>query len=149
MYTQYILYTMATIAMMIGGAVVNALAFSGSNFGFSLLDISKDLKGTIRHNAAIEKFHQARDHWNQKRIGRVDHINETLEKENYEVSTLKDIGQATQDYFTATGEKLSPLGPEPQLCDFYKPSEDQQRRELIFVTVGRGATGPLAYNFLH
>ena len=48
-------YTMATIAMMIGGAVVNSLANLRSNFGFSLLDKSKALEETKRHNAAMEK----------------------------------------------------------------------------------------------
>ena len=71
---------MATIAMMIGGAVVNALAFSGSNFGFSLLNKSKALEETKRHNAAMEKLQQARDRWNKKRIERIDYINETLKK---------------------------------------------------------------------
>ena len=41
--------------MITGGAVVNALAFSGSNFVFSLLSESKALEETKRHNAAMEK----------------------------------------------------------------------------------------------
>ena len=73
----------------------------------------------------------------------------TLKKENYPVSTFKDVDQAMQEYFIVTGQNLSPLEPEPQLSDFYKPSEDQQTRELIFVTVGLGATGLLAYNLLY
>ena len=47
---------MATIAMMIGGAVVNALAFSGSNFGFSLLNKSTTLEETKRHNVVMENI---------------------------------------------------------------------------------------------
>ena len=41
-----------------------------------------------------------------------------------------------QEYFIVTGQRLSPLEPEPRLTDFYKTSEDQQTRELIFVIVG-------------
>ena len=68
-------------------------------------------------------------------------MNETLKNENYAVSSFKDVDQAMQEYFIVTGQKLSPLEPEPQLSDLYKPSEDQQRRELVFVTVGQGVTG--------
>ena len=50
---------MATNAVTLGGAVVIALAFSGSNFGFSLLDIVKALEETKRDNAALEKLQRA------------------------------------------------------------------------------------------
>ena len=44
-----------------------------------------------------------------------------------------------QEFFIVTGKKLDQIGPKPQLSDLYKPSEDQQKCELIFVTVGLGA----------
>ena len=66
--------------MMKGGAVVNSLAFSGSNFGFSLLNKSKALEETKRHNAAMEKLQQARDCCNKERMERIDYINESLKK---------------------------------------------------------------------
>ena len=102
------------------------------------------MEETKRHNAAMEKLQQARDHWNKKRIERIDNINETLKKEQHSVATLKDVNQAMQEYFIVTGQKLNQLGPEPHLFDFYKPNEDQQTHELLFVTVGLGATGLLA-----
>ena len=54
-----------------------------------------------------------------------------------------------QEYFIITGRKLSPLDPEPRLSDFYKISEDQQTRDLIFMAVALSATGLLAYNLLY
>ena len=53
---------MASIAMMIGGAITNALAFSGSNFLFSELSGSAQYK---RPNLALEKLQHDRDQWNQ------------------------------------------------------------------------------------
>ena len=52
--------------MTLGGAAFNALPFSGSYFGFSLLNKSKSLEETKRHNAAMEKLQRARDQWNKK-----------------------------------------------------------------------------------
>ena len=43
---------MATIALMVGGAITNALAFSGSNFLFSQMSGAAERK---RHNLAMEK----------------------------------------------------------------------------------------------
>ena len=44
---------MATIALMVGGAITNALAFSGSNFLFSQMSGAAERK---RHNLAMETF---------------------------------------------------------------------------------------------
>ena len=44
---------MVTIALMVGGAITNALAFSGSNFIFSQMSSAEERK---RHNLAIEVF---------------------------------------------------------------------------------------------
>ena len=60
---------MATYAMMIGGALVNALAFTGSSFLFSKLG-SNDAQ---RHNAAMEKLSTDRDLWNQQRLKHIDY----------------------------------------------------------------------------
>ena len=45
---------MASIAMMIGGAVVNAMAFSGSSFLFS--SMSGGAAERKRHDLAIERL---------------------------------------------------------------------------------------------
>ena len=57
---------MASIAMLVGGAMVNALAFSGSNYLFSMLrssDLSEERK---HHDQAIEQRS------NRKRTERLD-----------------------------------------------------------------------------
>ena len=45
---------MASIGIMIGGAIINALAFSGSNFLFSKLSKESIDKERKRHDKAIE-----------------------------------------------------------------------------------------------
>ena len=60
---------MATAAMVIGGAVVNALAFSGSNYLFSNLSSDKERE---RHDKALEQLAKARDEYEKKRLALID-----------------------------------------------------------------------------
>ena len=45
---------MASIAMLVGGAMVSALAFSGSNYLFSMLRSSDFNEERKRHDQAVE-----------------------------------------------------------------------------------------------
>ena len=61
---------MATaIAMMIGGAIVNTVAFTGGKYLFSKLgreDNASELE-RVRHNKAIEALQSAQAAWSKKR----------------------------------------------------------------------------------
>ena len=68
---------MASLLFTIGDAVVNALAFSGTNFVFSrLTDHGEEERK--RHDLALEKLQRARDEWNKDRMKRLDFINKRL-----------------------------------------------------------------------
>ena len=59
---------MATIAMMVGGALVNAFAFTGGNYLFSMLrghDESARIE-QARHNEAMERQQAAMSAWSKK-----------------------------------------------------------------------------------
>ena len=68
---------MASLLFTIGGAVVNALAFRGTNSDFSrLTDHGKE--ECKRYDFALEKLQRARDQWNEDRMKRLDFINKRL-----------------------------------------------------------------------
>ena len=136
------------VAMMLGGAVVNALAFSGSNFIFSMFGNRRVDEEKKRHDLAIENLQRARDAWTQKRTERIDFINEELRKQQHAVSTFRDVDNAMREYYRVTGQNLEPLEKEPVMSDFYEPSTDQINRELIFMTLGLGGTGYLIYSYI-
>ena len=128
---------MASIAMMVGGAMVNALAFSGSSFLFSQMSSSEERK---RHNLAIEKLQHDRDEWNEARLKRIDYINKKMAEQGHAQRTFQSVNQAMQEYYLLTGEnlQLGEMPPEPQLYD-YLDEEDQkalQTGELVIVGVG-------------
>ena len=55
---------MASLLFTIGGAVMNAVAFSGTNFAFSwLMDHGEEERK--RHDLSLEKLQRARDEWNK------------------------------------------------------------------------------------
>ena len=68
---------MASLLFTVGGAVVNALTFSGTNFVFSRLTDHGAKEGK-RHDLAEEKLQKARDEYNGDQIKRLDFINKIL-----------------------------------------------------------------------
>jgi hypothetical protein len=135
---------MTSIAMMIGGALTNALAFSGSSFVFSQMGSSEERK---RHNLALEKLQHDRDEWNQARLKRIDYINQKLQEQGHAQRTFQDADQAMQEYYMLTGDKMP---PEPQLYD-YLDEEDKQKLqtgELVIIGARLLITGYLTYKFI-
>ena len=136
---------MASVALLVGGALVNALAFSGSNYLFSMLGQNGQAEERKRHDMAIEQLQTAQVAWSRRRIERLDWINEELRHQHHAVQTFRDVSEAMREYARVTGNTLDPLGPEPQLSDFYTPSNAQKDREIAFVVLGMAATGLVAY----
>ena len=136
----------SAVAMMVGGAIVNALAFSGSSYYFSKLDKGDADEERKRHDKATEQMQAARDAWSQKRTERRDWINKKLREQNHAVQNFQDAEAAWLKYNTlVTGEILDPLESEPQLSDFYTPSSAQKDREIAFVIGGMVVTGLVTY----
>ena len=126
---------MASIGFLIGGAMINALAFSGSNFLFSRLSRESIDTERKRHDKAIEDLQRAQINWAKKRQERLDYINNQIIKERKAEKRFTDLNSAMQEYFIVTGRQLEQLPPKPVLSDFYVPSEDHHNRELAFITL--------------
>ena len=131
--------------MLLGGAAVNALAFSGSNYLFSMLRSSGIDEERKRHDQAVEQLQAAHEQWSKQRTKRLDWINEELRRQGHAVQTFHNVDMAIREYARVTGHNLDSLGSEPQITDFYTPSGDQKKREIAFVVLGMTATGLVAY----
>ena len=133
---------MASIGFLIGGALVNALAFTGSNYLFSSLSKESIDKEQKRHDKAIEDLQRAQIEWAKKRQERLDYINNQIIKERKAGKRFTDLNSAMQQYYIVTGRQLEPLPPKPVLSDFYVPSEDHHNRELAYITLSMIGMGP-------
>ena len=131
--------------MLVGGALVNALAFSGSNYLFTILRSSGVDEECKRHDKAVEQLQAAQVTWSRKWTECLDFINWELRRQGHAVQTFRNVDAAMQEYAQVTGCNLDPLGLEPQLSDFYHPSGGQGDREIVFVILGMSATGLVAY----
>ena len=136
---------MASIAIMAGGALVNALAFSGTNFIFGQLG---DHGGTEmkRHNLAVERLSKAREEYSKERQQRLDYLNKTISQQKHAERTFGDLNAAMREYNKVTGQQLPPLRDEPKLSDFYNPSRQRKDAELALVVGGMAVVGILVYS---
>ena len=138
---------MASLLFTIGGAVVNALAFSGTNFVFSrLTDHGEEERK--RHDLALKKLERARNEWNKDRKKRLDFINKRLHEKNEARAYINNVDEAMLEYYRVFGKQINPLPPEPQLSDFHHPSEDQKNGKLLFVAVGTGIATYALHRYL-
>ena len=138
---------MATLLFKIGGAVVNALAFSGTNFVFSqLTDHGEEERK--RHDLALEKPQRARDEWNEDRTKRLDFINKRVREENKARAYTSNVDEAMVEYYCIYAKQVKPLPPQSELSDFYQPSETQKNGELLFIALGLGTATYALYKYL-
>ena len=130
---------MAGLAMMVGGAIVNAFAFSGSNFLFHKL--SSESEERKRHDKAIEKLNHDRNEWVKKRQERIDFINNKLRKERNSEFRFTELSKAMEAYAESNLPELPPLGEEPKLELNEADKQNQHFREIAFITCGMIGVG--------
>ena len=137
---------MASIAMLVGGTLVNTLAFSGSDYLFTILRSSGVNEERKHHNKAVEQLQAAQASWSRKWTERLNVLNEELRRQGNAFKTFRDVDAAMQQYAQVNRHNLDPMGPEPQLANFYSPSDGQKDRKIAFVILGMAVTGLVAYH---
>ena len=115
---------MATIAIMIGGAVLNAATFIGGNYlakalsgdsGQAALDEKK------RHDLALEAYQAAYAKYQKDRTQLLDWIAEQDREKNKAFHDFQDTDRALALY-NQTHRAQVALPQEPKFSDYYKPS---------------------------
>ena len=85
---------MVSVGFLIGGAILAALAFSGSNFLLSTLSKESIDKERKRHYKAIEDMQQAQTEWAKKGQEWLDYINNEIMKEHKAEKRFTDLNVA-------------------------------------------------------
>ena len=89
---------MTRFGFLIGGVLINALAFSGSNFLFISLSKESIDKKRKRHDKAIEDLQRAQIEWAKKRQERFDYyVNNEIIKEHKAERRFMDLNSAMQE----------------------------------------------------
>ena len=116
---------MASCLLAIGGtALVNALPFSRTNAAFSMLGDHGRAEAK-RHNLAMEKVARAREKWFKEIQQRLDYLSKRIAEQKHGARTFANLKADEEEYYKVTGRRLSPLGDEPKLSDFYNPSRQR------------------------
>ena len=137
---------MASVEMLIVGALVNALAFTGSSYLFHRLSADNIDAKRKRQDAAIEKLQAAQIEWAHKRQQRIDFINNQLRLEQKAETKFTELNDAMREYHEVFGHELPPLPRESVLNDLYTLTNQQHYRELGFIALSMiGIRGVLYY----
>ena len=141
---------MATLVIMIGGAVLNAATFIGGNY------LAKALSGDsgqaaldekIRHDKALEAYQAAYAKYQKDRTELLDWVAAQHRLKNKAMHDFQDTDRALALYNQTHRAKVA-LPQEPKFSDYYKPSPQQKNGELLFIGAGTLALGYAALRFL-
>ena len=128
---------MASVAMMIGGAIINSIAFTGGNYLFSIMDRNGAREEAKRHNAAVEKLNQEQADYNTKRAQNQDWLNTRIARKQEATNEIYSVNAALDQYKKLYGTE--PDLPHPNLKEpefNYTPSDQQKYYENAFIGAG-------------
>ena len=142
---------MASIAIMIGGAVLNATAFTGSNY------LAKYIAGDsgqaalaekTQHDKALEAYQAAMEKYRRERMQLLDWIETNREIKDQVKQNFTNTDYAFKLYNQVHLDYKLTQPKEAKFSDMYQPSELQKQGELLFVGGGTLALGYRAFCFL-
>ena len=140
---------MASVVLMIGGAILNAAAFIEGNYlakTFGGSDADEEKK---RHDKALEKYQADYAAYEKKRQQFLDWIETQRENKDQAEHNLEDTDNALKLYNEAHPDSRF-VGDleEPRFSDYFRPSPDQKSYEMVFVSSGMLLVGYLGSKFL-
>ena len=142
---------MASIAIMIGGAILNATTFVGGSYLAKYMSGSNVDAERKRHDLALEKYERDYQVWQKSRQRVMDWYSQRRDKEDIASRDLANTDAALKLYnrvHEAVDQPQITLGKEPQLNDYYKPSSSQKTGEIVYVSAGMLGVVYLASKFL-
>jgi hypothetical protein len=139
---------MATVAVIVGAAIINAVAFTTGNALYDKFGRGDSLGERQRHDKAIENQQKAISDWNQKRTKTLDWINVKVTEKNNARAEFDDVDRALDFYNETHPDGQISLPERPKFSDFYKPSSEQHYYETFAATAVGGLFGYLAFVFL-
>jgi len=141
---------MASIAIMIGGAVLNVTACIGGNYLASALGEGDKaaLEEKKCHDKALEDYQTAYTKYTHDRTQLLDWIATNAQEKEQAKQNFANTDYAFKLYNQVHPDEWMVPPKEPKFSDFYQPSEQQKKGELAFVGAGALALGYAAFWFL-
>ena len=140
---------MASVVLMIGGAILKAAAFIGGNYLAKTLGGSDADEEKKRHDKALEKYQADYAAYEKKRQQFLDWIETQRENKDQAEHNLEDTDNALKLYNEAHPDSRF-VGDleEPRFSDYFRSSPGQKSYEMVFVSSGMLLVGCLGSRFL-
>lgn len=127
--------------MMIGGAIINSIAFTGGNYLFSMMDKNGARDEAKRHNAAIEKLNEEQTEYNIKRAENQDWLNTQIARKREATDEIYSVNSAFDRYKELYAKEPELPHPDLKPPDLnYVPSDKQKKYEKMFTAAGTAAS---------
>ena len=142
---------MASITIMIGGAVLNAAAITGGNYLAKYIAGDRGqaaLAEKTRYDKELEAYQVAMEKYTRERTQLLDWIKTNREIKNQVKQNFTNTDYAFKLYNQAHPDYKLTQSKEPKFSYMYQLSELQKQGELLFVVGGALALGYAAFRFL-
>ena len=141
---------MASIAIMIGGAILNATTFVGGSYLAKYMSGSNVDAERKRHDLALKKYERDYQVWQRNRQSVLDWYSQRRDKEEQAAQDMGSTDEALKLYnrvHQAVDQPQLHL-KEPDFGEYYKPSSSQKTGEIAYVAGGMVVVVYLASKFI-
>ena len=138
---------MATVAIMLGGAVPNATTFIGGSYLAKYFSGDDSLAEKKRHDIALEKYQKDYAKYQENREKLLDWQEKNRENKKIASQNFKDTDEELKLYNRTHPDKNINL-TETVFSDYYRPSKNKKTYEMIYVAGGTTLVSFIATRFL-
>ena len=124
----------SAVVAVVGSAIVNAVAFSGSNFLFSRMDKDAAAAEARKRQDAIDKYNRDRDNYNEYLRKRNEFLANRHQEQVESEQKFRDVSSDLAEYYRISSDQKEPEPEQPKFD--YQPSEKQAELELAFQAIG-------------
>ena len=134
---------MASIAIMLGRAVLNATTFIGGSYLAKYLFGGNTDQERVRHDKALEKYQKDYSKYEENRQRVLDWVDANRYNDAIASKKLSNTDEALKLYNRTHPDENLEVN-EPSFPDYYRPSNDQKIGEILYVGGGMLSLGYLA-----
>ena len=138
---------MVSIAIMLGGAVLNATTFIGGSYLAKYLSGGNTDQERVRQDKALEKYQKDYSKYEENRQRVLDWIDANRHNDAIASQNLSNTDESLKLY-NRTHPDVNLHLSEHIFHDYYQPSNDQKIGEMIYVGGGMLSLGYLASKWL-
>ena len=130
------------------GGLFNAVAFAGAGFLFSKLNHTGYEKEIQRHNLAMEKLSRDKEIWYEKQMKRKEKIEKLRQESSDANADINQTNKSLENLAKIQNEFQNEEEKEPQLENYYKPSQEMKEYQNIFFLIIGLSGGYLFHKFI-